>query len=239
MSPNLEMQVNKTNAGLFTVTYGRREAPLNVQEAAFAANGLGFISPAELGFLRTKESQGIFKPYSRTSSDVFYDDRNNQVVIVPDGAISKQVGIINLVDAHRQYREYVIPENQRDLVYAMVDEMLKSGIAFVAPHGLTEVQTSEFGKNDLTSRLFSDKGLGIEAQEYGDWLQSQGRNTNTFFMNEKNYSQAQKAPYLNRVRVCGPGFDFLVDGDYGSLYFNYFSAFGVRFEKTAEGGPKK
>jgi len=239
MSPNLEMQVNKTNAGLFTVTYGRKEAPLNEQEAAFAANGLGLISPAELGFLRTKESQGIFKPYSRTSSDVFYDDRNNQVVIVPDGAISKQVGIINLVDAHRQVREYVIPENQRDLVYAMVDEMLKSGIAFVAPHGLTEVQTSEFGKNDLTSRLFSDKGLGIEAQEYGDWLQSQGRNTNTFFMNEKNYSQAQKAPYLNRVRVCGPGFDFLVDGDYGSLYFNYFSAFGVRFEKTAEGGPKK
>src|SRR3989344_8008797 len=182
MSPNLEMQVNKTNAGLFTVTYGRKEAPLNVQEAAFAANGLGFISPAELGFLRTKESQGIFKPYSRTSSDVFYDDRNNQVVIVPDGAISRLVGVANLVDAHRPGKEYIIPKNQRDLVYAMVDEMLKSGIAFTAPEGQTQVQTSEFGKNDLTSRLFSDERLGIKAQEYGDWLKGQGRNVNTFFM---------------------------------------------------------
>ena len=238
MNPNLEMQVNKANAGLYTVTYGRKEAPLDVQEAAFAAKGLGMISPAQFGFIRVKESQGIFKPYSRTSSDVFYDDRNNQVVIVPDGAISKQVGIINLVDAHRQVREYVIPENQRDLVYAMVDQMLKSGIAFIAPDGQTEIQTSEFGKNDLTSRLFSDKGLGIEAQEYGDWLQSQGRNTNTFFMNEKNYSQAQKAPYLNRVRVCGPVGGFFVDGSNRNL-FNLDSAFGVRFEKTAEGGPKK
>ena len=120
----------------------------------------------------------------------------------------------------------------------MVDEMLKSGIAFVAPHGRTGVQTSEFGKNDLISRLFSDKDLGIEAQEYGDWLQSQGRNVNTFLINEKKYSQAQKTPYLKRLRVFGPGNVFVVVGGSGGLY-DYNGAFGVRFEKTAEGGAKK
>ena len=170
MNPNLEMQLNKTNTGLYTVTYGYKEAPLDVQEAAFAANGLEIVSPAQLGFLRAKESKGTFKPYSRTNSDVFYDDRTDNVVIVPDGDISKILIVSNLVEAHRQDKEYVIPENKKDLVYAMVDEMIKKGTAFVAPHGETEVKTSEFGKNDLTSKLFSDKRLGIEAQEYGDWL---------------------------------------------------------------------
>ncbi|HLC65989.1 MAG TPA: hypothetical protein VJI46_07765 [Candidatus Nanoarchaeia archaeon] len=51
MNPNLEMQVNKTQAGIFTVTYGYKEAPLDVQEASFAVHGLHMISPAELGFL--------------------------------------------------------------------------------------------------------------------------------------------------------------------------------------------
>ncbi|MEK6947304.1 MAG: hypothetical protein AABX32_06880 [Nanoarchaeota archaeon] len=238
MNPNLEMQVNKTNAGLWTVTYGRKEAPLDIQEAAFAANGLSLVSPAQDAFLRVKENQGIFKPYSRTRADVFYDDRNNQVIIVPGGAISRLVGTANLVDAHRQGREYVIPKNQRDLVYAMVDEMLKNGIAFTAPDGKTQVQTSEFGRNDLTSMLFSDKSLGIEAPEYGDWLQSQGKNVNTFFMDRNDYSRAQKAPYLNKLRVHGPDIDFVVDGDDRDLDDDS-GAFGVRFEKTAEGGPKK
>ena len=223
---------------MYTVTYGYKEAPLDVQEAAFAANGLSLISPAELGFLRTNESQGIFKPYSRTGADVLYDDRTDKVVVVPDGAISKIVSTANLVDAHRENREYVIPQNQRERVYARVDEMLKSGIAFIAPDGKTTVLASEFGKNDLTSRLFSDKILGIEAQEYGDWLQSQGRNANTFFMDDKDYSRAQKAPYLNRLRVYGPGNGFGVYGNGRGLNSNN-GAFGVRFEKAAESGPKK
>ena len=174
MIPNLEMQVNKTNVGLYTVTYGYKEAPLNEQEAAFAVNNLDIVSPPQFGFLRAKEGKGTFKPDSRTNADVFYDDRADTIVVVPDGAISKLVGTANLVDAHRQGIEYIIPKNQRDLAYAMVDEMLKNSIAFIVPHWLTAVQTSEFGKSDLTSRLFSDKRLGIEAQEYGDWLQSQG-----------------------------------------------------------------
>jgi hypothetical protein len=238
MNPNLEIQVNKTQAGLYTVTYGRKEAPLDVQEAAFAANGLNLVSPTQDAFLRVKESQGIFKPYSRTSADVFYDDRNNHAVIVPGGAISRLVGTANLVDAHRQGREYAIPKSQRDLVYAMVDEMLENGIAFVAPGGQTAVETSQFGKNDLTSRLFSDKSLGIEAQEYGDWLQSQGGKVNTFFMDGEDYSKAQKAPYLNKLRVYGPVNDFDVYGSKRNLDIDN-GAFGVRFEKTAEGGAKK
>ena len=92
MIPNLEMQVNKTQAGLYTVAYGRKEAPLNVQEAAFATNNLGMVSPAQLGFLRV-QGENIFKPYSRTNADVLYDNRTHEVVIVPNGAISKLVGV--------------------------------------------------------------------------------------------------------------------------------------------------
>jgi len=236
---NLEMQVNKTQAGIYTVTYGSIGVPLNVQEAAFAVHGLDIVSPAQLGFLRANDPYDTFNSYSRTDADVFYDDRGRgQVVIVPGEEISKLVGISNLVDAHRQGREYVIPEAQRDLVYAMVDEMLKSGIAFVAPDGRTEVQTSKFGKNDLTSRLFSDPDLGIDAQEYGDWLKSKGKDANTFYMDVSDYSKVQKGPYLNRLRVYGHDFDFNVLGINWFLNLNY-GAFGVHFEKSAEGGQKK
>ena len=134
MSPNLEIQVNKTNAGLYTVMYSLKEAPLNEQETAFAANGIEIVSPAQIGFLKAKGGKGTFEPYSRTGADVFYDDRTDKIVVVPNGAISKLVDTANLVDAHRQGKEYVIPKgDQRDLVYDRVDEMLKSGIAFVAP----------------------------------------------------------------------------------------------------------
>ena len=57
-------------------------------------------------------------------------------------------------------------------------------------------------------------------------------------MNEEGYSQAKKVPYLNRLRVFGPGNVFVVVGGSGGLY-DYNGAFGVRFEKTAEGGAKK
>jgi hypothetical protein len=234
---NLEMQVNKANAGLWTVTYGRKKAPLEVQEAAFAANRLEIISPAQLAFLRVNEKNGIFLPYSKTNADVFYDDRTDRVVIVPNREISKRVGTPNLVDAHRQGRESIIPENQRVLIYGMVDEMLRNGIAFVVPHGHIAVQTSEFGENDLTSRLFSDEILGIKAQEYGDWLRSKGVNVNTFFMDGKNYSQAQRAPYSNRLRVYGHGLGLGADGLSMYLHSNN-GAFGVNFKKTAEGGAK-
>jgi len=240
MMPNLEMQVNKTNAGIYTVTYGRKEAPLDVQAAAFAANHLDIISPAQLGFLRAKEGKGTFNPYSRTVADVFYDDRDGtQVVIAPDGAISRsgQVSIADLVDAHRHGKEYVIPKDQRDLVYAMVDEMINKGIAVIANPGQTYVNTSDLVQVELTSNLFSDKSLGINAQDYANWLQSQGREAISFFMDGKDYSQAQKSPYLNKLRVYGPGVDFVVVGN-GRVLGNNFGAFGVRFEKTAEGGAK-
>ena len=148
MNPNLEMQVNKTQAGLYTVTYGRKEALLDIQEMAFAANDLRMISPAQKGFLQANESQGIFNPYSKTNADVLYDKRNVQVVIVPNGAISRLVGVNNLADAHRQGKEYVIPETQRKRVYEMIDAMLENGTAFAAKHGQTSVETSRFGEDD-------------------------------------------------------------------------------------------
>lgn len=232
------MQVNKTQAGLYTVTYGRKEAPLDVQEVAFAANGLDTVSPAQLGFLRAQEGNGTFKPYSRTNADVLYDDRADQVVIVPDGAISKLVGIANLVDAHRQGEEYVIPKNQRDLVYAMVDEMLRKGKAFTANHRKTVVETSNFGQTELTSKLFSDEKLGVNGQDYGDFLKDKGRKTQSIFFNDRGYAKSQKAPYANRLRVCGTDCGFVVDGDFMGLDYNS-GAFGVCFEKTAEKAARK
>jgi len=191
---NLEMQVNKHKQGYYTVTYGHKEAPLDVQEAVFAANGLDIVSPAQLGFLRAQGTKDTFKPYSRTNADVFYDDRTNRVVIVPDRAISKQTGIANLVDAHRQSKEYVIPKNQRDLIYDMVDEMLKKGTAFTANHGRTNVETSNFGQTELTFKLFSDKKLGIKAQDYGDFVKGQGRKTQSIFFDRVRSRFSKRSP---------------------------------------------
>lgn len=238
MNPNLEMKVNTTQAGLYTVTYVRIEALLDVQEATFAVHDLHTVSPAELGFLRAQESTGAFNPYSRTGADVLYDDRHDRVVVVPNGAISKLVGIANLVDAHRQGKEYIIPNNQRDLVYLMIDEMLRKGTAVSANHGKIDVSTSKFGQTELTSILFSDEVLGIKAQEYGDWQKEQGRNVQSIFFDDANYAKSQGGPYVNRLRVCGPDVGFLVVGLNWFLDSNS-GAFGVRFEKTAEGGPKK
>lgn len=240
MNPNLEMQVNKTQAGIFTVTYGYKEAPLDVQEAAFAVNGLGTVLPAQLGFLRAKEGAGTFKPYSRTNADVLndiYDGRNNQVVIAPNGALSAQFGIANLVEAHLQGEEYVIPKNQRDLIYAMVDEMIKRGTAFTASHGRTDIPASEFGQTELTFKLFSDEGLGIKAQDYGDWLKEQGRGPQSMVFDDEGYAKSQKGPYANRLRVYGPGNDFIVVG-YWDLVGGS-GAFAVRFERPPKAVARK
>lgn len=232
MSPNLEVQIETTKAGLFTVTYAYKQAPLDVQEAAFAVDGLNMVSPAELCSLRANQPEGVaaFSPYSRTDADVFYDDRDNpQAVIIPDGAISAQTGLCTLVEAHRAGNEYVIPLSQRELIYDLVDAMLKVGVAFVAPHGRTYVKTSEFGQTELTNKLFSDENLGINAEGYGDWLQSQGRDVQSFYLEGKDYARSQKGPHLNRLRAFGPdggfsigGDDRVLDGDNG--------AFGVFFK---------
>lgn len=238
MNHNLEMEVNTTQAGLYVVTYGRIEAPLDVQEATFAVHGVHTFSLAQLGFLRAQEGKGTFNPYSRTGADVFYDDRYNQVVVVPNGAISGLVGIANIVDAHRQGKDYVIPKNQRDLVYAVADEMLRKGIAVTANHGLTTVNTSEFGQTELTSIMFSDERLGIKAQDYGDWQRGQGRDVQSTFFDNADYAESQKGPYVNRLRVCGPDGVFDVFGKGRDLYVRS-GAFGGSFKKTAEGGAKK
>ena len=235
---NLEMKVGQTQAGLYTIYYAHKEAPLDVQEAAFAANGLDIVSPAQLGFLRAKEGKGAFNPYSRTNADVFYDDVTDKAVIVPSGAISRIVGVANLAGAHTEGREYLIPKDHSELVYAMVGEMLKKGTAFAVEHEEISVRTSEFGENELTSRLFSDERLGIKAQDYGDFLNSQGKTKQIFFFYKKDYIKSQRDPCLNRLWVWSPGDGFGVCGS--SRYLGGSDgAFGVRFEKTAEGVPKK
>ena len=245
MNPNLELHLDRTEAGLYTVTFGYKEAPLNVQEAAFAAHGLDTVSPAQLGFLRATQPAGVstFNPYSRTSADIFYDDRSDRAVIVPNGAISHRlVGIVQLVDAHWQGRPYVLPENQLEVVYSMIDEMLRNGLAVTSNRRQTEVPTSKFGSTELTSKLFSDAKLGIKAQDYGDWLQNQGRKVQSLLLEEKEYARSQDGPFVNRLQVFGRLGKFDVCGCYCDLgNGGPFSsgAFGARFERTAESEERK
>src|SRR3989338_3425017 len=210
--PNLEMQVNKMQVGLYTVTYGYKRALFGAQEETFAANGLNPISPAQFGFLRAQPNNSPFLIYSETSADVFYDNRTDRIVIVPDGSISKQVGIANVVATHSHGQGYVVPQSQRELVYAMVDEMLRKGTAFTSKHGQTDIIASEFGQTELTSKLFSDGRLGIKAQNYGDWLAQQGRSIQSIFFDNEGYAKSQKGPYVDKLRVFGDVLGFLVNG---------------------------
>ena len=240
MNPSLEMKANTTRAGSYTVTYSYIKAPLDVQEATSTSWGFEIVSPAQFGFLHATQPKGVatFNVYSRTSTDVFYDDRGDlQVVILPDRAISKHVNLADLVAAHRRSREYAIPGDQRYQVYGIVDEMLGKGTAFATHHGTMDVKTSELGQVELLSKLFSDERLGIRAQDYGNWLHHQRQRVITLRFNGRDYAKLQKGPYLSRLRVCGSEQDFDVIG-YRGLYTNY-GAFAVNFKKTEEGSAKK
>ena len=237
MNINLQPQVAQTKDGLYVVTYASLNAPLNVQEAAFAAHGLHTASPAELGYLRAGVENSPFTPYSRTDMDVFYDDRGGgKVVLARDRAISK-LFLSDLVNAHRKDKELIIPKDQRELVYATIDAMLENGRALATGHGVHRIDTSRFGEDGLTEIMFSDPSLGIHAADYGAWLNNQGRDTQSLFFDSKDYAKSQKGPYLNRLRVFGPGSGF--DAGDGRYLGDDGSAFGVRLEKTAEGGAKK
>ena len=244
MNIKLQPQVAQTKDGLYAVTYARLSAPLNVQEAVFAAHGIHIVSSAELGYLRAGIDDSPFTLHSRTGTGVFYDDRNGNAVIVPDEAISKQVGIANLVYAHAEDTECVVPKDQRELVYAMVDEMLKNGRAFATEAFATEqeihrIDTSRFGEDGLTGIMFSNHSLGIRAENYGAWLRgAQGINIQSVFFDIPTFRQLRREPYLNRLSVYGPDDGFVVYGCGRNLGDDY-GAFGARFEKIAEGGAKK
>ncbi len=242
MNPSLEMQVkeiqvHKTYVGGYTVNWAYTKAPLDVQEKVFADNNIVTISPAELGLLRANASTGIFDTYSRTRYDVLHDDRIPQVVIVQDGAISRLVSIADLVAAHKQGEEFVIPKSLRRQVYATVDEMIEEGTAFPVNYGRTDVSTSKFGKNKLTSKLFSDLMLGINPQDYGNLLKGQGIKKQSFFFDTKDYAIFQEGPYLNGLGVYGPDLGFSVRGDVDLSGSG--GAFGVRLKKTVKKDAKK
>lgn len=242
MSLNLQLDIKKTNAGVFAVTYGYLgapfsiDAPLNIQEAAFVANGLEIVSPAQLGFLRVNVPDDTFNPFSRSCAEVLYDDRDGRkVIVLPNGGISRLVGIDSLAASHGANREYVIPENQRGLIYDLVDEALKNGTVVRAHYGQKDVSTARFGEEELTSRLYSSGLFGFKANDLGDWLQSKGRDIQSFCFDGKEYAYSKEGPYLNRLRLYGSAGKFCVVG--GSRYISNLSgAFGVRFEKTTEGG---
>jgi len=239
MSPNTETQVTKTPAGIYTVSWRYEQAPLDSQVRSFALDDLKVVSPSQLAFAQTNTEKEIFERYSRTTGDVFYDPRINKFVIFPEGTIRDLVGIIDIVDAHRQGKEYVIPKNQRDEIYGIADKMLRKGTAVAVTPETTKVDTSKFGEVELTDRLYSNEGMGFKAQNYGNFLKNEKRRAvQSFFLDGESYAKSQKGPYANGLRVYGPNDDFVVGGNVRGLG-NWDGAFGVRFEKTAKGGPKK
>ena len=238
MNINLQPQVAQTEDGLYAVTYARISAPLNVQEAAFAAHGLHTVSPTELGYIRAGIEDSPFMRYSRTSMDVFYDNGDGgRVVLAGDRAIS-QLFLSDLVTAHRKGKELIIPQDQRERVYATIDVMLQNGRAFATGHEEHSIPTSGLGEDGITDIMFSDPSLGIRAADYGAWLKGQGRSTQRIFFDGADYAKSQKGPYLNRLRLGGPGDGFVAVGGSRDLGLHY-GAFGVRIEKAAEGGAKK
>src|SRR3989338_443670 len=142
MNINLQPQVAQTKDGLYAVTYASLVAPLNVQEAAFAAHDLHTVSPAELGYLRANIRDSPFMPYSRTDMDIFYDSRDGGKVVLARGRALGQLFLSDLVNAHRKGKEFIIPENERELVYGTVDAMLKNGRAFATKHGEHTIDAS-------------------------------------------------------------------------------------------------
>lgn len=239
MSPNIEAQVTKIPAVIYQVTWRYEQAPLDEQVRSFASDGLKVISPSQLAFAQTYIGNGTFEYSSRTTGDVFYDARNNKFVIFPEGTIRDLVGIVNIVDAHKQGKEYVIPQNQRDRMYAIADKMLKKGTAVAVNPGQTNVDTSKFGEVELTDILYYNRGMGFEAGTYGQFLKDEKRmSLQSFILDDEGYAKSRKGPYVNVLKVLGRFNDFMVVG-HGRTLYDYVGAFGAHFEKAAEGGAKK
>ncbi|MBI2548010.1 hypothetical protein HYW21_01535 [Candidatus Woesearchaeota archaeon] len=233
---NHEMDVNKTQVGLYTVTYALSQRPLDVQELAFAAKGLHTISPAEKGLLMIGVDDSPFTPYSRTDMDVIYDKRAKDRVVLARGKPISQLFLSDLVDAHKHGREFVVPKEMRDDVYDAIDTMLNNGMAFATTHGTHETPANRLGEEGITNFMYSDPSLGIKAGDFGAWL-AERRDVHNAFFDSQEYAR-QLGPYINRLRLFSPGGDFLAGGGCGRDLYSGDGAFGVRFEKTAEGGEK-
>ncbi len=241
MNLDLELQTDRTKDGLYAVTYAYFEAPLNVQKTAFDAAGLHMVSPAELGYLRHAISgNNPFLKYSRTNTDVFNDLRDRahlRVVLLPGEVLSHQF-LSDLIEAHQRDVEFVVPQNRIGLAYDIVDTMVANGKAIVTTHETHSVPSPQLGQNNLTNPLFSGSQLGIMAEDYGTLLTGMGITAQNIFFDEADYALSQRDSYLNRLRVCGPDCDFYAGGINRDLGSND-GAFGVRFEKIAEGDAKK
>ena len=240
------VRTNTIMAGLYNVAFIYNTSTLNIQEAVFASNGLEMVSPAQLGFLRAN-NHPAFNRNSTTNADVFYDDRDNaKIVVVKGGNISKEIGLDNLVKSWGIGKECFIPKSKTSYVYDMVDTMLREGTAFVVPYRTIRLNTDSFEENELTEKLFTDKILGIKAQDYGDWLESQGKMIQSLYFDSEKFHKSQKYPYLKKLYITGeqngtyelhkrgflpnPNQNFEVIARNNNYY--YADAFGVRFEKA-------
>ena len=239
------VRTNTIMAGSYNVTFIHNTSTLNIQEAVFASNGLEMVSPAQLGFLRAT-NHPAFNQSSTTNADVFYDDRDNTKIVVVKGSnISKEIGLDNLVKSWGAGKECFIPESKTSYVYDMVDTMLREGTAFVVPYITIRLYTNSFEKNELTEKLFTDRILGIKAQDYGDWLASQGKIIQSFYFDSEKFQKSQKNPYLKKLYITAgqddiyelskrrilphPNQSFEVIARNNNYY--YSNAFGVKFEK--------
>jgi hypothetical protein len=233
---NLELKEVRTRDGLYVVTYGHLKRPVDVQVLTFAANGLDTISPAEKGMLMAGIDKSPFTLDSMTSMDVFYDKRDGGKVVLARGMPISQLFLSDLVAAHRQGREFVVPEDMRCNVYDAIDTMLKKGSAFAANYGTLTTPANRLGEEGVTNFIYSDPSLGIAAKTFGDWLAEQRSYHFTVFDSE-GYAARQLGPYITLLGLGSPKGDFSAGGE-GKILAGVVGAFGVLIKKSTQGGEK-
>lgn len=228
---SFQLKTVQTKDGL-SITYADLKAALDVQEEEFAAKGLHIPSPAEKAYLMMHFEEKLFLGWSRTNMDVFYDDRDGRRVILAKRSPISQLFLSDMVNAHSQKREFTIPNDKREQVYSKIDTMLGDGSAFSTSHGHHAINTMRFGKSELTEFIFSDPSLGINAADYGKWLQNtHGRDKQFIWFDEIEHASG-RGPFLKRLEFMDNKSGFLL-GAYATPSSLPNNALGVSFEKNA------
>lgn len=243
-------ELNEKSFNVRNVDYAfLQETPLDVQNMLFDANGLSRASPAELACMRmAKPSPHLFKTSSLTSMDIFYDPNKVDVTLIKDGALSRWYSK-ELAAAQNRGGRFVIPYQDRKLVYDMVETLVERGLAFRTHAGGTRSIMPEHGLTqnlELSDFIFSDKELGLKREDHEAFLRKLKEDSRdkgiVLEFDRKEFIKKQEGPYLDLFYNFGFGGSDMTDGiiDFGlnSIYGGGFQllrnarkrAFGVRFK---------
>ena len=234
---SLQLHTRRTDSGLYKATFAWLEVPFDVQEAAFIANRLDIVSPAELGFLRANVGDNTFNQYSSTRGRSIHDNRDDGrgFVVFPEG-LGTLVGTADIVAARRNNKKYGIPKGQEDLFYDIIDTAIRNGNAVRVGYDKTDVPTNKFGEEEVTSLLYTEPSLGASAQDYGNHIAGKGIEVQSFFFDGKDYAM-KNGLYVTVLRLSDSGGGFDVGGNNWGLELG-LCAFGVRL-RIAEGETQK